>query len=582
MIPEYSSYRAEIKNLKFITEDGHRFPKTAILTFQIPEQTNPVVELFGYLDLEEIYNFIDNREQLNLDQCYFNKFSLSEYRQSRKLEPKEYVEISGFSARHAFFDTPFQIDFSYAKILDKAFNMESAFIAKGCMNFNNAIFQDVGINLSNVHFRDGNFDFSNVHISTGEVNFKNSVFGPGKKDFQYTDFGFGDKLFTNTEFNNGEVSFINTHFNDGDFSLKVARFGTGLISFHYAKFGTGDKSFERAEVGNGMVDFRTVEFGKGKVNFNRAIFGHGDVSFEGSDQTQGKFSVKRAEFGKGLLSFELADYSKVEIDFERSDFGEGTLSFYNAKFKSLSLNSCHLDHYTDLRVSSCEYMDLSNAIVRDIIDLKPYEFKEDIYTISFAGMRLIGRIYIDWKANNVFQLIDRQKDTGYRLKSEQFRTLKENFRVTGQYNDEDLSYIQFKRYEAKADLEEALKEKPISAMWMYPLHWFKLILFDKAGLYATNPARVILSMLVSYLFFSFLYVFLMHFTDGNILSSVNNPDKLNHLQTALYHSAITFFTIGYGDHFPVGNIRIVSGIEGFAGVFLMSYFTVAFVRKILR
>ncbi len=517
-----------------------------------------------------------------MDYCYLNKFSLSEYRQSRKLETNEYVELKGFSARYSFIDSPSQIDFSYAKVFEENFNMEYSYIVKGRMNLSYSVFQDIGINLSNVNFKDGNFDFSNVRINKGEVNFKNSTFGEGKKDFQYTDFGIGNKLFTNIEFNDGEVSFINTHFNDGDFSLKVARFGTGIVSFHFAKFGLGDKTFERTEFGNGMVDFRTVEFGRGKVNFNRAIFGHGDVSFEGSDQHEGRFSIKRAEFGKGLLSFELSDYSNVDIDFERSNFGEGTMSFYNAKFKSLSLNSCHLDHYTDLRVSKCEYMDLSNAIVRDIIDLKPYEFKEDINTINFAGMRLIGRIYIDWKANNVYKLIFGQKETGYRLKSEQFRTLKENFSVTGQYADEDLAYVEFKRAEAKADLEEAIKAKPVSAIWMYPLHWFKLLIFDKAGLYATNPARVILSMLVSYLFFSFTYVILMNFTNGNIISSVNNPDKLTHLQTALYHSAITFFTIGYGDHYPVGNIRIVSGIEGFAGVFLMSYFTVAFVRKILR
>jgi hypothetical protein len=51
---------------------------------------------------------------------------------------------------------------------------------------------------------------------------------------------------------------------------------------------------------------------------------------------------------------------------------------------------------------------------------------------------------------------------------------------------------------------------------------------------------------------------------------------------AFYHSAITFLTIGYGDHYPYGSIRWVSSMEGFFGLFLMSYFTVAFVRKVLR
>ena len=35
MIPEFSSYRVEVKNLKFITNDGVKFPKTAIITFNV-------------------------------------------------------------------------------------------------------------------------------------------------------------------------------------------------------------------------------------------------------------------------------------------------------------------------------------------------------------------------------------------------------------------------------------------------------------------------------------------------------------------------------------------------------------------
>ena len=582
MIPEYSSFKVEIKNLKFITDEGQKYSKTAILTFLVPKQTHPVVELLGHIDQHDIFSMLDNKQPINLDQCYINKFSLKEYRQIRNMDPKDHIEIPGFSAKNSFFDSPFQFDFSYAKITENEFTLESSYIANGQMNFKNSIFHCKQVNLSNVFFREGNFDFSNVHNDNADINFKNAIFGPGKKDFQYTNFGNGDKFFTNTEFGDGEVSFINTHFNDGDLSFKVARFGTGMISFHYAKFGVGDKTFERSEFGNGMVDFRTVEFGKGKINFNRASFGIGDVSFEGSELLEGRLSMKRAQFGRGKFSFELGEYSDIDLDLERTEFGEGVISFYNSKLKSLSLNSCHLDHYTDLRVAKCSYIDLSNTIVRDIIDLKPYEFKEEIYTLNFVGMRLIGRIYIDWKANNVNQLVKRQQDISHRLKSEQYRILKENFSLTGQYNDEDSSYVEFKRHEAIADLQESVKSRPISAIWNYPLYWFKLLLFDKAGLYATNPARVIFTMLVSYVFFSFLYYVLMTYTSADIISSVNNPDKLTDVGTAFYHSAITFFTIGYGDHFPVGFIRVLSGIEGFTGVFLMSYFTVAFVRKILR
>jgi hypothetical protein len=63
------------------------------------------------------------------------------------------------------------------------------------------------------------------------------------------------------------------------------------------------------------------------------------------------------------------------------------------------------------------------------------------------------------------------------------------------------------------------------------------------------------------------------------------PGDLDHEKefgNSLYYSAITFLTIGYGDYFADGFLKIVAGCEGFSGIFLMSYFTVAFVRKILR
>ena len=64
-----------------------------------------------------------------------------------------------------------------------------------------------------------------------------------------------------------------------------------------------------------------------------------------------------------------------------------------------------------------------------------------------------------------------------------------------------------------------------------------------------------------------------------------NSPELTPLQafgSSLYYSGITFLSVGYGDYFAWGILKPVSVLEGFTGVFLMSYFTVAFVRKILR
>ena len=116
-----------------------------------------------------------------------------------------------------------------------------------------------------------------------------------------------------------------------------------------------------------------------------------------------------------------------------------------------------------------------------------------------------------------------------------------------------------------------------------PIHWFKLLVFDKMGHYATNPVRVLLSMFIVYSTFSLTYFVLILIKLGDIVSGIGGTHaEISTLAKSFFFAAITFLTIGYGDFYPMGVIRFLSSIEGFTGVFMMSYFTVAFVRKILR
>ena len=95
---------------------------------------------------------------------------------------------------------------------------------------------------------------------------------------------------------------------------------------------------------------------------------------------------------------------------------------------------------------------------------------------------------------NVKEIILNQPETTHDNLAEQFRILKQNFNVTGQYNDEDLAYIEFKRHESKALLIRRSKKKKINKYWSYPSYWFQHLIFDLAGQYATNPLRVLFSM----------------------------------------------------------------------------------------
>lgn len=582
MIQSYFNYKVKIKDNPFVTKTGRKCENTAAISFLDENKKEVAYIELGYIDSEEIYKLIDKGSQINLDHCYIENFSLTDYRESRDLEKRSYVKIHGFTAYGAYFDSRVITDFSFAEFDDEYKNYENAHFLNGAISFQSAKFHLGGVNFSYTYFNDGNVDFSNVEFGDGEVNFKNSWFGNGHKNFQDTIFGKGNVLFMNTDFNDGDVTFVNSVFESNRVSFKVARFGNGKIGFHFARFHCKELIFERTEFGEGKVDFRTTEFAKAKVSFNRAVFGKGEKSFEASQHKGGKITFRKSVWGDGNVSFEQVEFNNTVLYLDNADIGKGNLSFNKSNIQELSLKSCHLNYYVDLRLSNCESIDLSDTVARDIIDIKPYDFPLEIKKIDFAGMRLIGRIYIDWEINAVKDLIYSQKDASNREFAEQFRILKENFSTTGQYADEDKAYIEFKRNELKADLKDAIKEKPVSRLWKYPSFAFQWLVFDKVGLYATNPLRVLTSMLFCYIFFSLLYLILPFFIHTKIVSSLGDPDKLGPVAVSFYHSAITFLTIGYGDYYPSGAFRWLSGLEGFVGLFLMSYFTVAFVRKILR
>jgi hypothetical protein len=281
------------------------------------------------------------------------------------------------------------------------------------------------------------------------------------------------------------------------------------------------------------------------------------------------------------MSFKLVDFGEAEVLFEHVDFGTGQVSFSESISKLLSFKGSRLDAFMDLTVKRAEVIDLSDTVLRDIVDLKPLNHRVKIKILYLNGMRNLGRIIINWRKNNIKRLIKSQPDTSERQKSEQFNILKENFDQSGQYEDEDKAYIQFKRYELKADYKKAIRKGGLS-FFKLPSYLFRWIIFDKMGLYATSPFRVLLSMIVVYALFSFIYLSLPLMEVGDIVNSVGATDGLSYFQTCFYHSAITFLTIGYGDYYPTGLSRAISVVEGWTGLFLMSYFTVAFVRKILR
>ncbi|HQQ95582.1 MAG TPA: potassium channel family protein [Bacteroidia bacterium] len=538
-----------------------RSSKTALVSFYDENNKRVSTHKFSYFEAEEVYGWIERGEALNLNSAYVRDFSLNTYRTSKGLDDHVPIELHDFTARKAFFDCDTNTDFSLAVFTGALTNFESSIFANGYVNF------------------------YNCNFGNGEVNFKKAKFGSGSTTFQSSTFGEGAVSFFNANFGTGNLSFIDANFGKGNVDFRNTYFGDGVVDFKFAKFEYGDITFQRASFGKGKKDFKNVEFGGGKLDFRGIDFNDGDVSFEGVEFGNGRVNFRNCRFGNGFKNFELSDFAEGEARFEYVSFGTGMVSFNRSKVNKISLNGCHLNCFMDLRFDQCLLLDLSNTVVRDVVDIKPMGEKVVIKELNLVDMRILGRVFLNWRENDVHQLIYVQKSTSLYQKAEQFRILKENFRNNGQYEDEDEAYLEFRRCEARAIYEDQMKGGLSQKLGAIPVFWFRKIVFDKVGNYGTAPVRVLMNSIATVFTFALLYYLITgyFYEFGHVATTL--PDELNHNHSfwnAAYYSAITFFTVGYGDYFAYGCVKALAALEGFTGVFMMSYFTVAFVRKILR
>lgn len=141
----------------------------------------------------------------------------------------------------------------------------------------------------------------------------------------------------------------------------------------------------------------------------------------------------------------------------------------------------------------------------------------------------------------------------------QLLMLKENFRQTGEYENEDICHLYFQRSKTKCERNRLKK----AGRYM----------LDGISGYGTKPFRMLLVILAVIVLFGTLYYC------APFLSFHGASTWLEHI----YASGITFFAVGYGDLFPLNTItKMVSLTEAFLGVTSTSYFLVLLSRKVIR
>jgi hypothetical protein len=175
MVTGYANYRVEIKNVKFIADDGRMCPRTAIVTLIGHEGEEIGTELFGAIEIAEVFRLIKEGKELNFDNYYLNEFSLSTYRRYNGLDKKDFVPLNKFSARNAFFEAKSCTDFSHSSFSDDEVSFDGTHFAKGKVIFTGSNFGKGDTVFSNTLFRDGNLEFAGTVFGDGNFLFKNAI-----------------------------------------------------------------------------------------------------------------------------------------------------------------------------------------------------------------------------------------------------------------------------------------------------------------------------------------------------------------------------------------------------------------------
>jgi hypothetical protein len=146
--------------------------------------------------------------------------------------------------------------------------------------------------------------------------------------------------------------------------------------------------------------------------------------------------------------------------------------------------------------------------------------------------------------------------------AEQYNMLRDNFRsLPGREREEDRCHYKYKDLLRRGTRGHSI--------WRF----FDWAVYKWCLGYGIHTRRILLTGIGVIFLFAALYW------------PLAGPETIRHFDgdfNALYFSAITFTTIGYGDYAPLGWLRFPAGTEGLLGLVLTAVFTVSFARKLIR
>ena len=236
-----------------------------------------------------------------------------------------------------------------------------------------------------------------------------------------------------------------------------------------------------------------------------------------------------------------------------------TVTITNAEIDTVDIREAHIDSLTFQRCKFLEYAEIGGHIqelhIDDCINAAVWKLSvPQAQTLTLSGTINTGRICFTNFVSAIPPLTAASSSDPAQL-----LMLKENFRQTGEYENEDICHLYFQRSKTKCERNRLKK----AGRYM----------LDGISGYGTKPFRMLLVILAVIVLFGTLYYC------APFLSFHGASTWLEHI----YASGITFFAVGYGDLFPLNTItKMVSLAGAFLGVTSTSYFLVLLSRKIIH
>ena len=384
-------------------------------------------------------------------------------------------------------------------------------------------------------------------------------------------------------------------------------------------------SFEDAKL-YGKLVLNHVQMGELKLNCFQTIFAGASPS--GSDNSfRKRVGIINTEFGGSSM-----------IDFSDAEFGTAgpsKVEFQNVKTMPITKLTLAPDKSTApgqklcpqvyLLMENCEIQNtlyIGNVMIASFYHSQNYSrivtspqwdafprLSRGVRAAQFFGRdgshvcprtktKGIGRTKIVSKLLAAVYNNDQAEDFGSKkeldcAKGADFLMLKENFGSQGMYDSEDVAFILFMEYKPRLDVKNKSDSnlKRAANMVLYKILY-------ATGRYGISPNRVLAAIIAVILFFTVVFCFFFLAIRQNAFSLGSSLMEWNKIEGAYQVSRMAGFwdtllrsflyslenVVPFVSQFEAINLTVIifTAIENFLGSFLIGYFSVAVMRKILK